>query len=148
MVSRFEKVSSGIFSIFRDIQHLEAEEMEKYGLKGSFAQYLLVMERYPEGITAAKLGKLCDKDKAAVSRAMNEMQAKGLVSRKDGSAYRAPLCLTEQGRKAAAFVKRRAQVAVEIAGQGLSDEHRKIFYSSLDLIADNLKKICKEGIPE
>lgn len=150
MISRFEKVSTSAFSIVRCIQHLETEEMEKYGLRGSFAQYLLAMKRHPDGITAAQLGKLCDKDKAAVSRALNEMQMKGLVCRKDAEsgAYRALLCLTEQGLKAAAFVEQRAGIAVEAAGKGLSREQRKIFYDAMDLIADNLKKICKEGMPE
>lgn len=150
MITRFERFSSSIFTIFRYIQHLEMEEMEKYGLKGCFAQYLLVMDRHEEGITATQLGKLCDKDKAAVSRALNEMMEKGLVCRKKGQnqTYRAPLCLTRQGKQAAAFVAERTSIAVEAAGEGLGDEHRKIFYDTLDLIADNLKKICDQGIPE
>lgn len=150
MIKRFEKFSSSIFTIFRYIQHLETEEMEKYGLKGSFVQYLLIMDRFEEGITAAKLGKLCDKDKAAVSRALREMQEKGLICRREGENghYRAPLFLTPQGRDAAEFVAMRAKLAVEAAGEGLSDEHRKIFYDTLDLIAQNLQNICKDGIPE
>ena len=149
MVSRFEKFSASIFTVFRYVQHLETEEMEKYGMKGSFAQYLLVMERCPEGITAAKLGKLCDKDKAAVSRALTEMQEKGLVRRvENGGSYRAPLTLTEQGKAAAEFVQQRAKIAVEAAGAGLDEENRRIMYESLDLIAANLKRICEEGIPQ
>ncbi len=150
MVSRFEKFSTAIFTVFRYVQHLETEEMEKFGMKGSFAQYLLVMERFPEGITAAKLGKLCDKDKAAVSRALNEMQEKGLVCRVDqgNGSYRAPLGLTEEGKAAAEFVQQRAKLAVEAAGAGLDEENRRIMYESLDLIAANLKKICEDGIPQ
>lgn len=33
--------------------------METYGLKGPYAHYLVVMTRYPQGITAAQLGQEC-----------------------------------------------------------------------------------------
>ena len=149
MVSRFEQFTSAISAIYRDIQKLERDEMEQYGLKGAYAQYLLMMHHYPEGITAAQLCELCDKDKAAVSRVLSELEAKGLVTRADSkdSAYRARLRLTDEGEAAAAYVRRRATAAVELAGRGLEDPERKVFYAALELIASNLQKICKEGIP-
>lgn len=149
MMDRFEQFTSAISVITRYIQKLERDEMEKHGLRGAFAQYLLVMNRHPEGITAATVCELCDKDKAAVSRILTEMEAKGLIVRESaGSAYRAQLVLTEAGKEAAEFVRRRASIAVELAGEGIADENRKQFYSTLNLIASNLQTICREGIPE
>lgn len=150
MVQRFEQFSAAIFRIYRDVVRIEREEMEKYGLKGSLAQYLSILTRFPEGITAARLCEICDKDKAAVSRAVAEMEQKGLLRRDNAgdNGYRALLKLTEAGRQAAGFVHCRAQQAVEAAGQGLTDEHRAIFYKTLGQIADNLHRISQEGIPE
>lgn len=149
MLERFERFTSAIAIITRYVQKLERDEMEKHGLRGAFAQYLLVMDRHPEGITAATLGELCDKDKAAVSRILTEMEAKGLLLRQsEGSAYRAKLTLTPAGKEAARFVTERASIAVDLAGQGMSPEDRKIFYATLELIAANLETICREGIPE
>ena len=147
MISRFEQFATSISTIYRYIQKIERDEMEKYGLKGAFAQYLIVMRRYPEGITAAQLCDVCDKDKAAVSRIIGEMESKGLVVR-EGNNYRAQLKLTEAGSKAAQFVHARAKVAVVLAGKGLTDEDRKAYCAALDLIAANLQTISKEGIPE
>lgn len=149
MIQRFEQFTSTISDIYRSIQKIERDEMEQYGLKGAYAQYLLVMDRYPEGITATALCEQCDKDKAAVSRILSEMEARGLAQRPSGAAgsYRAPIRLTEQGRSAAQFVRDRAGLAAELAGTGLSDANRKIFYASLQLIASNLRAICKDGIP-
>ena len=48
--------------------------------------------------------------------------------------------------RAAAFVSGRATVAVELAGKGLSDGDRRIFYAALDLIAANLQTISAEGL--
>ena len=37
-------------------------------------------------------------------------------------------------------------IAVEQAGGGLTEEDRRILYASLDRIADNLQRICKDGL--
>ena len=145
-MNRYEKFSTYIAGAYRYVQKLEREEMEKYGLKGAYAQYLHAMRRSPEGVTSSQLCDICDKDKAAVSRAVAEMEEKGLIFREGKNPYRALLKLTETGKNAADFVCERAEIAVREAGKGLSDEARAIFYTSLEIIASNLQKICKEGI--
>ena len=150
MLERFEQFTSAISLVYRDVQKIERDEMEKQGLRGAFAQYLLAISRYPQGITAAALCEVCDKDKAAVSRIIAEMETKGLVEREaDGaSQYRAKLRLTPAGQEAAAFVRKRASAAVELAGNGLSDEDRKAFYAALERISASLQQISQNGIPE
>lgn len=147
MVSRFEHFSASISCIYRYIQKIERIEMEKYGLKGPYAQCLLAMRRYPEGITAARLCEVCDKDKAAVSRMVTELEEKGLISRSDpGVRYRMQLKLTPLGEEAAEHVEQRAKLAVEEAGAGLTDKQRSTLYAVLDLIAENLQEICVNGL--
>lgn len=150
MVSRFELFTGLISAGIRFVQKIERDEMEKYGLKGAYAQYLLAMARYPDGITATELCEVCDRDKAAVSRILSELESKELIRRVDSgeSQYRARLALTTAGIQAAQFVERRATVAVELAGQGLSDEDRHILYSSLERITSNLETLCQNGLPE
>ncbi len=147
MLSRFEQFSSVISGISRSIQKLERDEMVKYGGKGAFANYLVVLSRYPEGLTAAKLCELCDKDKAAVSRIVCEMESKGLIKR-EGSRYRSLLKLTDEGNRAATFVRRKAETVVETVGSDLTDEQRKVFYETLELIALKLQTLKSDGIPE
>ena len=150
MLGRFEQFSGFISGIYRSIQKLEREEMIKYGLKGAYAQYLMVMNRFKDGVTAAELCELCDKDKAAVSRIIANMEEKGLVQRqaRNNNLYRALLTLTDEGKKAAHFVAERAKIAVEKAGAGLNDTDRAKFYDALGLISSNLQSICQNGIPE
>lgn len=150
MLSRYEQFSSAIATIYHHIQRIEREEMIRFGGKGTFAQYLAVLYRHPAGLTSAQLSESCDRDKAAVSRSVSEMEALGLIVR-DGakdSLYRARLRLTEEGRRAASFVYARAEAAVAAGGQGLTEEARASLYASLALIARNLETICKEGLPE
>ena len=78
MISRYEQFTALISSIDRAIQKIERDEMVKLGYKGAYAQYLAAMKRYPEGLTAAQLCYICDRDKAAVSRSVGELEAHGL----------------------------------------------------------------------
>ena len=148
MLRRFEQFCISAFSIYRSIQKIERMEMEKVGLKGPHAQCLLNMARHPEGITAAQLCNLCDKDKAAISRTVAELESAGMLvrQRSGNNRYRAQLTLTEKGVQAASRVAERAKYAVELAGSGLTDEQRAVFYHALGLIADNLQNICDEGL--
>ena len=148
MVSRFEHFSASISGIYRYIQKIERTEMEKYGLKGASAQCLLAMQRYPDGITAARLCEVCEKDKAAVSRILAELEEKEMICRDDVGPlrYRAMLKLTDLGMEAAEHVKQKAKQAVEEAGAGLTEEQRTVMYAALDLIAGNLQMISVKGL--
>lgn len=148
MLGRYELLSLSVSSMYHDIQKIERVEMAKFGLKGPHAQCMLTMSRHPEGLTSSQLCEICDKDKAAISRTVAELEEAGMVSRdvRNGSRYRALLVLTEQGAAAARAVSERAHVAVEQAGIGLEDDQRQIFYQVLALISKNLHTICKDGL--
>lgn len=150
MVDRFERFSLAISEISGHWHKIAGDEMKKYGLKASHSIYLVTMYRYPGGVTAPQLCELCFKDKADVSRMMSIMEKKGLVE-KEGihqNRYGGVFKLTGLGREAAEHVRRRASLAVEIAGRDLTDEKRAIFYEALEQIASRLREIRKEGLPD
>ena len=150
MLGRYQQFSYIISVINRQIQKIERDEMVKYGYKGAFAQYLVAMRRYADGVTSAQLSEICDKDKAAVSRVVTEMIEKGLIVRNcaNDTVYRAKLMLTQEGCRIADILAVRAATAVEAVGNELTEEERKMFYSTLDFISDRLHHISKEGIPQ
>ncbi len=148
MVERYARFSSAISSINQNIQKIEAYQMKLYGLNGSCAQYLLSILQNDSGLTLSRLGEICQKDKAAVSRTVAQLENKGLVVRKnicDGQ-YRSKIALTDIGKQAAIELSSVASKAVELAGKGLSQEDRESFYKVLDLISNNLKELSKNGI--
>lgn len=148
MIERFEKFSLAIAEINRCWHKIAGEELAKYSLKASHVTYLLTLYRYPEGLTAPKLAELCDRDKADVSRMLSILEEKGLVT-KDGigsNRYRGRLRLTAEGQAVAKELSHRAELSVEQAGAGLTEENRVIFYDSLDTITKNLRRICQEGL--
>lgn len=148
MISRFEQFTFVVSAVYRHIQKLERDEMVKYGYKGAFAQYLLAIARHPDGITCRGLCELCDKDKAAVSRIVSEMEEKGLVVREGHNErlYNASVKLTERGRAAADYVLERAGAAVDAVG--MTEEERAIFYDTFQHIAAKLHTLSKTGIPD
>ena len=150
MVSRFEQFSTAIASIYRNIQKIERAEMAKFGLKGPHCQCLLAMSRYPDGITAARLCAICDKDKAAISRAVAELEEAGMVIRSGGQGkrYRASLKLTAAGMASAQSVMNRARVAVTAATGDYGQEQQNQFTQTLAMLAYNLDQICREGLKE
>ena len=150
MQNRFARFSLAISEIDRCWHKLAAEEMAKYDLNSPHAVYLTALyDAGDQGITAARLSELCRKNKADVSRMVSSLEKKGLVRREatGPNLYRAKLLLTEEGKQAAQHVRERVAVAVELAGAGLSDETREIFYEALEQIAANLQTLSKDGLP-
>jgi len=149
MVERFEKFSFEIFEATRYWHKLASEEMAKYGLKGPHSTYLMTLYKYKDGITAPRICELCGKDKADVSRMMSIMEEKGLVVKESNgkNMYRGLFKLTDKGVDAAQRVSKRVELAVDLAGKGLSEQERETFYKSLEIISSNLRKLCEEGLP-
>lgn len=149
MLDRFARFSLAIAEIDRCWHKLAAEEMAKYELNSPHAVYLNTLYQYPEGITAARLGELCCKNKADVSRMVTILEKKGLVWKEavGGNLYRAKLRLTDDGRLAAEHVQGRAALAVELAGSGMTDSDRETFYRCLEQITANLQTLSRKGLP-
>ena len=149
MQNRFARFSLAISEIDRCWHKLAAEEMSKYELNSPHAVYLTTLYDFPEGITAAKLGELCGKNKSDVSRMISIMERKGLVRKVavGENFYRAKLLLTDEGKQAAEHVQRRAALAVELAGAGMTEADREVFYRCLESITTNLQTLSKEGLP-
>ena len=148
MIERFEQFTYATNVIYRCVLKLERDEMEKYGYRASYALYLAIMSRFPEGLTATKLSELSDRDKAGISRTLAEMEENGLVVRQTNknNFYRAKLVLTDKGKEVADFVREKAVEAVSAAGSGISDEDRRVFYDCLITIASNLRIISNHGL--
>ena len=138
---RFGAFALAISRIHYCIQHLKTTEMQQYNLKAVHVMCLYLLKEHPEGLTPTEIVEHTREDKAAISRALKDLRARGLVrDRDEGSAhaYRVPAFLTNQGAILADEVRRKvhdifAQVAPEI-----TPEERATFYRVLFAISDNL----------
>ncbi len=146
MENRFEHFTLDIFNISKYWNKLATDEMKKYGLRGAHALYLMILDGYEGEMTAARLADLCQRDKADVSRAIADFQKKGILEPYDGPRYRVTPKLTPRGHELAAQIRERAAKALDLAGQGITDEMRENMYHCLDLIAANMRGICEDGL--
>lgn len=143
MEERFKTFTVLMSKIRRNIQRIKAEEMAEYELKCPHVSCLYYL--YKEGaMTAKQLCDICDEDKAAISRSVDQLGKRGYVECLDETKkrYRAKIKLTEEGYSVAEGVVQKVDRILDFAGEGLSEEDRGTFYRSLQIISANLEKIC------
>ena len=148
MLGRFEIFTLALSEMTYSWNKIATDELKPFGLKGAYIIYLISLYKIPEGITAARLCEMTNRDKAEVSRAIKVLEGKGLVTRTNttSTGYRANITLTCKGKEVTCALRERVKLAVENGGKGLTEEERENFYTSLSIISENLKKISKEGL--
>lgn len=149
MIKRFEAFVSGITICYKYIQRIKSFEMTEFGLKGTHVMCLFYLQRNPDGLTAAQLCSLCEEDKAAISRTLNELIEKGYIYSENADnkkKYRALMFLTESGVEIATKVDALITQWVNAGGGGLTEEERNTFYHALEIISDNLKAKSSNSI--
>lgn len=145
MLQRFQDFVTGITVCYKYIQRIKNMEMTEFGLKGIHVSCLFYLHCNPDGLTAAQLCQLCAEDKATISRIVADLRSKGYILQTGGKNYRAPLRLTESGNALALQMLPLIESWVSIGGQGLTEEHREIFYHSLASIAQHLGAKLEEN---
>ena len=139
MKDRFEAFITGVTVCYKYIQRIKSLEMTELGLKGTHVTCLFYLNNHPEGLTAAQLCTLCAEDKASISRTVTDLKNRGYISKDSAKNYRAPLTLTPEGIAAAKQLDPLINRWVMSGGDGLSEEHREIFYKALAQIGENLR---------
>ena len=144
MKERFKTFTVLMTKIRRSIQKIKAEEMAEFDLKIPHVSCLYYL--YTEGnMTATELCDICDEDKAAISRSIEQLESKGYVfcSSNTKKRYRAMISLTDEGKTVAKAVAKKVDRVLDTVSEGLSEEERVAFYRALTLISNNLEKECK-----
>ena len=149
MVNRFKRFSYLITETYRYMRKIENEEMSKLGLKGGYAAYLLALHGEDEGLTSARLGELCGRNKADVSRAIADRSEKGLVKRfSSPHNYRTPIVLTEIGEAHANALATKVKDTILRVSRGIPESVISDFYDAIALICDGLKEISESGLDD
>ena len=137
--------TSLILSLSRSVQKIKNEEMANFGLKGNQVQCLYVLYHAEGPVNLSKLCELCCEDKGAMSRTVRELTKSNLVytEEKGDQKYKNPIRLTPEGEDFAKFVTDRINSISRLGGIGISNAERKVLYSALDRINNNLERVCE-----
>lgn len=145
-MDRFEKFTSSILKLNRFVQKIKAFEMKEYNLKGTSIMCLYYLNIH-NGLTSSELVKLCEEDKAAISRAIATLYEKGYILYIDNEIkkkYNTKIYLSNEGKIVADNVHKKVNRVLEKGGNGLTDEQRNCFYDSLSIIMNNLEEYTNE----
>lgn len=143
-MDRFKEFTVLIAKINRSIRRIKTEEMAELDLKSPHVSCLYYL--YTSTVlTAKELCDICGEDKAAVSRTVDFLKNNGYLTceSKTQKRYKSPITLTEKGIEIGKRLSDRINAVLDAAGAGLADEDRTVLYRSLELISDNLRKICQ-----
>lgn len=144
MNHRFYQFTSGISTIYKNLQKVKTQEMKELNLKGSHVMCLYRLGNSEIPLTLTQLSILNNEDKAATSRTISDLVERAYVSIDSEQKYRAPIQLTPAGLKAYEQLDEIVFNAVIAGGKGLTDDERDVFYRALKIISDNLAEYIKK----
>lgn len=144
-MERFKTFTLLVTKINRNIRKIKNEEMAEFGLKSPHVSCLYYLYK-EESLTAKELSDICDEDKAAISRSIDQLEKLGYLScvSESKKRYKAPILLTEDGKTVAKSIVEKIDAVLDFVSEGLTDAERTKFYSSLNIICDNLQKFCEK----
>lgn len=122
--------------------------MIPYGLTGAHTLCLRHLYNHPEGLTRTKIVRLCNIDKAQVSRVINELCSKGYVieTENENINYRKRLMLTPMGKDTTAQINKHILDLNSFVSEDIPEEELAVFYKTFETICSRLKEA--EGILE
>jgi DNA-binding MarR family transcriptional regulator len=145
MGERFQLFTVLISTLNRSIRRIKTEEMADFGLKSGHVSCLYYLHR--EGkLTAKELCDICEEDKANISRAIKDMEGKGLITCTTGRSkrYQSPLELTTKGKEMALELDQKIEKVLQVSSEGMTKEERDSMYRCLAIIDKNLQSICNQ----
>ena len=142
MENIFENFTITILRLNKLVQKIKNFEMQEYDLKTIHVMCMYYLNNHPDGLTASELTKLTLEDKAAISRALKVLKEKGYVVY-DPNKYNADIRVTEEGKKLALLICKKADSAVNAGSYDFTEAERNCFYKQLGTIADNLEEYYK-----
>lgn len=134
----FENFTVTVLKLNKLVNKIKTLEMKEYGLKGIHVMCIYYLSEHPDGLTSADLVKLTYEDKAAISRGLALLRKGGYVNY-DPDSYNARIHLTQAGKALAEGIAEKSERAVNAGSAVISEEERKKFYKTLNVIADNLR---------
>lgn len=146
MEDRYTNFTRLLLNISRCIQKIKNTEMEKLGFRGNQVQVLFALSQSEGGLSFSQLCKICDEDKAAISRTVKDLTAKGLLEQEGGEQkYKNKITLTQSGKEIGKTICEKIGTMIKLGSAGISVKERADLYEILEKISKNLTEICQKG---
>ena len=145
MQDRFVMFTTLIGNISRSIFRMKSELMSEFDLKSSHVSCLYYLH-HGMAKSSAELCRVCDEDKANISRAVKELEERGMIVRQRDSRGRRSgrLAITDDGHEIAIFITEQIDNILAVLDGAATDEERRIMYKALSGISTRLCALCDE----
>lgn len=146
MQNRFREFTLLTSNVVRTINKIKNLEMKKYGLKGTQVSCLFYLYGSDGDMTAKDICALCQEDKAAISRALKDLENKGFIVCENDSnkkKYNTLLTLTESGKKVAKQILNTIERILKYDKNFISEQELSEFYQTFNKIYENLKHVSE-----
>ena len=145
MNKRFETFTVLIANISRSIRKIKTEEMAEFELKSHHVSCIYYLYKLKK-LTSKELCDICTEDKANVSRSLNFLEDSGYLmpSSKSNKRYQCSFELTEKGLIIGKQIAEKIDGILSSVGEGLDEQSRITMYRCLNIINNNLQKLCNE----
>ncbi|MBB5888320.1 MarR family winged helix-turn-helix transcriptional regulator [Lactovum miscens] len=128
-----------IGTISRSLDSISNVEFARFELAKGQYLYLSRIKENP-GIIQHRLSELLCVDKSTANRAINKLEQKGLIVKKDDLKNKKEkrLYLTEEGEKVYPLIIRENEYSTKIALKDISTQNQEIFLEVLNTMSDNI----------
>ena len=144
---RFESFVNTVTRAYKTLQKIKNQATESMGLRGNHVMCMHYLGTSPEGLTATELCKLCNEDKAAVSRTVLDLTQKGLVIPVDLESkrkYRTVIKLSPLGEEYNNRIGKIIVDSVKKTSADFTEEERMCFYKVFESIIGSLEGLIIE----
>ena len=143
LFDRYVAFSTYIEKLYKDIQKVKTERMNRFGLRSTDVSVLIMAARHPDGLTVTELASECGVDKAVVSRAMHTLLLQGYMTYANNILcnYRKKIKLTEKGNAIVDAISHLAEQAVSEVSRDIPQGDLDNFYRTLEKITQNINRL-------
>lgn len=142
----FENYTQASAQISKSIKKITNIEMTKFDLKNIHISCIYYLYKRKK-LTSKELIFLCNEDKAAISRGLDQLKKRGYVKSEVASKirrYKKNFLLTEEGIEIGEKIVSKVDKIVNVAKHGVKEEELESFYRILSIISNNLQRHSDE----
>ncbi len=145
-LNRFEEFTYIISKIYRSIQKIKLEELQKYGLKGSHMSYIYFIGKNEQGLSFKQINELSPDNKGLVSRNLKYLMDNDVIYKKieDNKVYKGTFKLSQKGQEIFASITKRTEQLCEEVYLNKNEMQLEEFYKNLNDISEKLDLIVQE----
>lgn len=154
--------SSSVEELQKNIHYVKSQAMKVYGLGTSDLNCLIMLKKFPEGLTSTELSNACRVDKALISRTVKKLieeeiivyaqpripaptasEESSLKTNRRG-AYRIRLILTPKGEQMAKELYNIANKAITAVMEEIDPDELEAFFTTLEKVSKKFNRYVEQ----